>query len=163
MTPPYAFHTLKEYTEINLQKTVLWVFYATKTPPHIGISAQQAFFSLKSTGKDENIPTTRVLTTIHSKKIPTVLVEIDRPLSPIDLEKEYHNYQRISLGVNTCLSPIKKVFHCCSARQLSELLHMMHDQIKATAGTYLPATYRQLPSYSTADIENRIVQTSLLK
>ncbi|NBR15845.1 MAG: hypothetical protein EBU01_14895, partial [Crocinitomicaceae bacterium] len=33
----------------------LWILHADKIPPHIGISIDGQYFSLKAKGKDENI------------------------------------------------------------------------------------------------------------
>jgi len=156
----YSFPTLKHYNDINFIETVLWILNATKKPPHLGISTQKRFFSLKMNGKDENVSYNEILKIIHTKKIPTILIKINLKLSLKELENEYMLYSNIIQGKNTCLSPIKNVLKTPQANQLSELLYLLSDSINLTAGMYLPDNYNQLPSYSITEINMRIEHLS---
>ena len=49
----FRFENLSRLESISETNDVLiWIFHADKIPPHIGISSQGFFFSLKSNGKD---------------------------------------------------------------------------------------------------------------
>jgi len=158
MSVSYSFKTFKKHDEVNFHNTLIWIFYATKTPPHIGISTKERLFSLKVKGKDENIYTNRMLKTVQLKKIPTVIVELNNQLAIKKLKDEYILYDHITSGKNTCLTPIKNILKCTKAQQLSELLHFINERINICAGLHLPDNYNTLPNYSTTEINNRIEQ-----
>ena len=49
----FRFDNLSRLASISEENDVLiWIFHIDKIPPHIGISSQGVFFSLKSNGKD---------------------------------------------------------------------------------------------------------------
>ena len=62
-------------SEVQLLKSeltnrlILWVLHADKIPPHIGLSKNDQFYSLKVSGKDEGLPVRNVLQIIEKKNI----------------------------------------------------------------------------------------------
>jgi len=156
MSLSYSFPTLKHYRDIHFKETVIWVLYATKKPPHIGISTENYFFSLKISGKDENILCDKLITQIHKKSIPTVFIQLKTVVLLANLQGVFKSCAQIELGKTTCLSPIKTCLCEPQVQQLSDLLYRIEAQIEQTAGVYLPETYTQLPAYCPADIATRI-------
>ena len=49
----FRFQNLPRLASISeVDDVLIWIFHVDKIPPHIGISSQGVFFSLKSNGKD---------------------------------------------------------------------------------------------------------------
>ena len=59
------------------EKAYLWVWHADKIPPHLGLSTQSRYYSLKSNGKDQNVCFEKVIQLIDRKKIKTLAIELD--------------------------------------------------------------------------------------
>lgn len=156
----YSFEHIAGSSEIDFSNNVIWVFHADKIPPHIGFSAEQLFYSLKVSGKDEHLSTQSVSELIQRKKIPTLFIQLRSNKSLEDVQTAYEQFERAVFGSITCLTPIRNVFSQPEARQLSELLHRLEDQIEKVAGLYLPPGYKALPSYSIDDIHSYIQQLS---
>lgn len=102
----------------------LWVFHANKIPPHIGISKDGMFFSLKSSGVDMDLDTNKVFLTIQRKQIPSFIVEISCEQA-IELRSEFSKYSKTEVGKSTCLTPVKNVLNYSDALKLSELLNYL--------------------------------------
>jgi hypothetical protein len=136
----------------------LWIWNATKIPPHIGISNTNSYFSLKVKGKDMGLTTGVVFDLIQKKGIPTLIIEIKR--SPdIDLENVFNTYVRAESGRTSCLSPILDFFNLHGeVKFLFELLtHFEKNGVLGTVfGLNLPLDYKGIPQYGKAEIENRL-------
>ena len=59
--------------QISLDKTLLWVIHADKTPVHLGISSNGSYFSLKKNGKDEHLSIEILQELLTRKQIPTLV------------------------------------------------------------------------------------------
>lgn len=155
----YTFQHIGQVSEIDFSKNVIWVLHADKIPPHIGFSANNTFFSLKVSGKDENLNVQNVLGLIHRKKIPTLFIELNSAVSLQNIINRYSEYERAT-DVSTCLTPIKILLDEPQSVQLSDLLNRIENRIRRIAGIYLPENYTALPSYSTDEIHSYIKQLS---
>jgi hypothetical protein len=151
--------TLKE-EQILSQGTFLWIFHAHKIPPHIGISSNGIFFSLKANGKDERVNFQKVLNIIHTKKIATLFVEFTgNQIETIEIEDVFKRFSKAITGESTCLTP---VVECVLSEPrdliLKELLKLLVE--KKYMGTvfslHLDENYRGIPDYSREEIANRI-------
>lgn len=154
----YHFSTFQAIETIDFEQTVLWIFNADKIPPHVGISNSNQYFSLKANGKDENLSCSTLLNVVHRKRIPTILIELNKQISFDDIVKEFDKYSVAGINQTTCLTPISSLIDSGKSKQLSELLNNNRSLIKTTAGIYLPPDYRQLPSYSVEEIRSHIAQ-----
>lgn len=143
----------------QLQGVHLWILHADKIPPHIGISVDEHYFSLKAKGKDEAIAIQSMLQVIDKKKISTVLIQLKSNLTFEQVTIEYSKFER-ALGIETsCLVPIK---NCLNApkniQKLSELLHFLQDenQLLSVFGLHLINEYKGIKSYTIDEIQQRI-------
>lgn len=137
----------------------LWVWYANKIPPHIGCSINDKYFSLKVSGKDEDLDPQRVLDLIRKKRISFLLIEtqVDTDLNKV--QEVYGSYQRASENVS-CLQPILNIAGDPSGvNKLSDFItHLnIHDRIKCIFGLNLPDDYKGIPEYSLDDIKRRLL------
>lgn len=156
----YTFKHIGNPSEIDFSTNVIWVFHADKIPPHIGFSSENRFYSLKVSGKDEQLNVQQVLELIHRKKIPSLFIQLKTAISLQEVEKAYQKYQRAVYGSITCLTPIRELVQQTNARQLSDLLNRIDHAIETTAGIYLPENYTALPVYSIDEIYSYISELS---
>jgi hypothetical protein len=133
--------------------------HADKIPPHIGISVDGHYFSLKAKGKDEAIAIQSMLQVIEKKKISTVLIQLKSNLTFEQVRFEYSKFER-ALGLETsCLVPIK---NCLNAPQtiqkLSNLLQFLQEEnrLLSVFGLHLTNEYKGIKSYTIDEIQQRI-------
>ena len=137
----------------------MWVFHADKIPPHIGISLDGYFFSLKSSGVDIDLETSQVLRIIRNKRIPSFLIELSQKAISRHPKEVYETYSKVQAGVDTCLAPIKVILGIKNSTKLSELLIQLKEDgnIKRVFGCNSAQKLRGIKTYSTADITNRLL------
>ncbi len=145
----------------------LWVFHADKIPPHIGISKDGLYFSLKVSGKDENISVQKITKLLSTKKIPTLVIKTsENSIKNRQLETVFEKYQKANSDGLTCLTPITEIYF--SETQdliLLELLNLLNEAgvVETIFGINLPADYIGIPAYSRSDIKNRLYQLTHAK
>lgn len=155
----FKFSEIQFSKDYNFQtKTYLWVWHANKIPPHIGISSQDAYFSLKVSGKDVGLPCDRTLNRVLAKNISLVLIELKDVKSISEIQSVYENYHSAVPTISTCLTPIIEILGGDDVNQLSELLHKLaeNNTLGSVFGINLPEGYESLPDYSPSDIQYRL-------
>ncbi len=144
--------------EIELTSGIyLWVWHADKIPPHIGVSLGGHYFSLKSNGKDSNLPVGKVLEILTKKKIPSLLVQCDLQVESIQpFFKDYQSADGIDI---TCLTPL---IHLVFNDNRKITLHVLLDnlfqanKIKSIYAVHLTEDYKGLEEYDREVINQRI-------
>ena len=143
----------------DLDSLTIWVLHADKTPPHIGISVEDAFFSLKINGKDEALEVQSFVHIIHKKQIPTLAITLNTTLKHEHVKSVFSTFGS-KIGSNeTCLSPIVKLLTPqLNDLILIELLYELDkkEQIKSVYGFHLPKGYIGIPNYTRETIQQRI-------
>lgn len=140
----------------------LWVFHADKIPPHIGISKDGFYFSLKVSSKDENISVEKICKLLKTKKIPTLIIKTsENSIKNRQLETVFKKYKTANADELTCLTPITEIYF--SETQdliLIELLNLLNEAgvMETIFGINLPTDYKGIPAYSRQDIQNRLYQ-----
>lgn len=140
------------------QKCYLWVWHADKVPPHLGISVEGQYFSLKANGKDQGLSIAAVLTVLNKKQIKTVCFELDAEITLQNLELEFSKYTTTIPHKISCLEPIQNLLHIKAASQLNDLLLEleMRGQIKNTLGFNLPTGFKNFKRYTIEDVHARL-------
>ena len=144
------------------QGIFLWVFHADKIPPHIGISKDGYYFSLKVTGKDENIQVEKILKLLANKDIPTLIIKTSQNSIQIkELENVFSKYKTAEGEGLTCLTPITEIYF--SETQdliLIELLNLLDEAgvLETIFGINLTADFKGIPVYTRDDIQHRLHQ-----
>jgi hypothetical protein len=137
----------------------LWIIHTDKTPPHIGFSIDNHYFSLKANGKDNGISIDSILQIIQKKKIATVFVKLNCDVTFQETKLAFDAFD-IAKGLNSsCLVPIRNVLKAPnSISKLSELLHFLETQnmIYSVFGLHLSNDYKGIKSYTTTEIQQRI-------
>lgn len=138
----------------------LWVIHADKIPPHIGISKNGFYFSLKVSGKDEAIPVKKVLHLLNSKAIPTLILKTsENSIKFKELNTVFDKYTQAGINDFTCLTPITEIYF--SAPQdliLAELLNLLNEAgvLEEAHGFNLNADFKGILHYERKDIQNRL-------
>jgi len=149
----------RNFENVNQQKNLLWILHADKIPPHLGVSVDGLFFSLKVRGKDEFLPTNKLLSLIKSKKISTVLVELNISLKLEDLTDAYNQFDCANDLQSSCLMPIKElIIPSKKVNRLKDLLEILREKqfINRVFGLNLAKTYKGIPYYTAEQIELRL-------
>lgn len=142
-----------------MQGIFICVLHANKIPPHIGISENGSFFSLKINGKDEGIQIEKLLTILNKREIASLFIKLKK-CEIKSLANVFSNYEQIIPNKTNCLSPIVEVLKLESIfENISELLKFLDrkNNIESIFGLNLPNDYKGIPKYSKEEITNRIV------
>ena len=144
------------------QGIFLWVFHADKIPPHIGISKDGFYFSLKVSGKDEFVSVEKISKLLKTKKIPTLIIKTsENSIKNRQLETIFEKYQTANSDGLTCLTPIIEIYFSETKDLiLIELLNLLNEAgvMETIFGINLPVDYKGIPAYSRQDIQNRLYQ-----
>ena len=144
----------------DMNKSVfIWVWHADKVPPHIGLSIEGNYFSLKVNGKDELVPVEKVMHLLSKKKIASLFIELNTSLTLDIVTQSYADYTFAKKGSATCLTPIKRILsEDHSIDRLADLLELLEsrNEIANIFGLNLPSGYIGLQNYNASDISNRL-------
>lgn len=149
----------RNFSNVNLQKTLLWILHADKIPPHIGISVDGLFFSLKVRGKDEFMPTEKLVSLINYRKISSVLIELKLNYEISDVVNQFKHFERAVDLSSSCLVPIKElIVPGKKIDRLKGLLEILKEKelINGVFGLNLAESYAGIPYYTTEQIELRL-------
>ena len=149
---PFELHTF------DSERCFLWVLYADKIPPHVGISSNNCYFSLKYNGKDEYLHVDNVLKRLEQKKIKTLLFELTETISAGSIAEHFSAYSKTKTGHITCLHPVKETLHCNNVQTLKELLSALNNAqwIGSVKGINIDDTFQGIIDYSLQDIHDRL-------
>ncbi len=146
----------------------LWVLHADKVPPHIGISRNGLYFSLKVSGKDEAIPVRKVMQLLDKKAVPSLIIKTsENSILFKDLSLVFNKYTKAgipddyiqSVSKLTCLTPITEIYFSEPKDLiLSELLNLLNEAgvMETIYGTNLSPDFKGIPRYERKDIEKRL-------
>lgn len=149
----------RNFEKVNHQNTLLWILHADKIPPHIGISVNGFFFSLKVRGKDEFLPNFKLVNIINLKKILTIAIELNRDLLLEEVAIKYNQFDFAKDLESSCLVPIKELlFNGEKIERLKDLLDILKEKklMNKVFGLNLAETYKGVPHYTTEQIELRL-------
>ena len=93
--PNYVMNNIQSFSlERVLEGIVIWVLHADKIPPHIGISINGLFFSLKANGKDIAVPIENVLDVINRREITLLCFSLSDVLSEKRVADSFELYDK---------------------------------------------------------------------
>ena len=155
----FRFDNLSRLASISEENDVLiWIFHIDKIPPHIGISSQGVFFSLKSNGKDL-LETRYVNQVCNNKEIKMLKVKLRFNISSGYIERVYQEYTSATSAECSCLSPIKKALNMPKeVMKLSDLLKVLkeRDLITGWHSTNVSEQEAGIRAYDLFDIDARL-------
>jgi hypothetical protein len=136
----------------------LWIFHIDKTPPHVGLSVGEMFFSLKSNGRDE-VPTIKLVQTVEKKRIKCIVLNLRFSIGLGEVRRIFYSYDRAVSAKMSCLAPIKHVLNVSeNVLKLSELLSYLNDKnmMKEYHGFNVTESELGILSYGPEDIDKRL-------
>jgi hypothetical protein len=163
----------KSFKEEDLLKGLyIGVIYATRIPPHIGIITDKNYNSLTIKGQNINTPVNVLIKNTIIRKIPSLFIKTKpHPTFSEHYLKEHfitniQQFQRVDVGIATCLSPIKLFFNevydlqLDSVNYLYELLPILHSEglIESTTSLFVDEKSYELPIYTSKEINAGINQ-----
>lgn len=164
LTSNYYIADIKNVTSNQVPKSslLLWVWHADKIPPHIGISYNDCYYSLKANGKDEGISISLIESIVERKTIKTLCFEISDKLNCEDISSVFIGYNTTIPDKTTCLAPIKDILKNKSANQLVDLLTELYNSnsIRKVYGFNLNEGFKGIKNYSISDIHSRLQKLS---
>jgi hypothetical protein len=136
----------------------LWIWNPAGIPPHMGLSVESRYFSLKANGLDFNSNLIDLLEVISRKKLAVLAVELKLPLTNHDCEGAFSKFEKTIPHKITCLNPIKNTLSFPEVNKLSELLSSMseEDLIGKITSWNIEGNSIELAEYSTEDIHKHL-------
>lgn len=148
--------------DFAMNSSYLWIWNPADIPPHMGLSVDGRYFSLKANGLDLGSKLEDIIGLISRKKMPVLAVNLDHAFSVSDCVAEFSKYDKTIAHEITCLNPIKSVLNFEQAKKLSELLMEIEEkgiQGEITAWN-IDEDSIELAEYSTEDIHKYLVSLS---
>lgn len=142
----------------SFQHDLLWVINADSIPPHIGLSVNGQFFSLKYNGKDSGVPVERLVEIFRSKKIKVLLFKIGS-VDDILLNRVFSEFECTVPGQITCLQPIKEILKL-KADTIHDLLQELsvRNEIEAVYQLNIDKDFKGIPEYTLDDIYHHLLK-----
>ena len=155
----FSFNHLKYLQEYNGGDTLsLWIFHVDKIPPHVGISQDGFFYSLKSNGKDYSLENS-VFQIIENKSIKCVIVKLRNKLRKGGIQAVFDQYERAFSAEVSCLTPIKEILSLDKdIPKLSSLLVELESRnmIVGYCGFNVTKSECGILKYEVSDIDKRL-------
>lgn len=137
---------------------ILWVWNPDEIPPHVAISLNGIYFSLTVRGKE--IKTTdQLVRSVKRKKSKLLFVQVENSLSIDVLNTSFQSFDKAGVSNSTCSTPIFKSFNAPeTVTKLSEFLQFLKssEKINAYFSVNLPESFKEIPKYDLAMIQNKI-------
>jgi fumarylacetoacetate (FAA) hydrolase family protein len=157
--------------EVLLTKTFIFIYRASRIPPHIGIITGGKVYDITSVGPNLGLNVNDFYKTAKKRKTETLFVELNsnvesEELTPLIAEK-VRKYWKVSNGV-TCLSPVKEFItegygvDVSDAKFIFELLPKLYsiDLVKGVSQLNLNEKIKDgifsLITYTEKDVEDCI-------
>jgi len=159
LMPNYVMNNIQSFSlERVLEGIVIWVLHADKIPPHIGISINGLFFSLKANGKDIAVPIENVLDVINRREITLLCFSLSDVLSEKRVADSFELYDKTIPNKITCLNPIKNILKHDRPTKLVELLSLLEEEgrIINVFGLNILNDFSGIKDYDVADIHERL-------
>lgn len=156
----FIFDEIGVFNETTLlNSTCIWIIHANKIPPHLGLSVNGKFFSLKVKGKDENVDYKQLINIISNKQIGTFIISLKSTISLPDIENYFTNLTEINEIKPSCLTPINElIIPESKVKKISALLEKLKvkGEIASVFSLYLDKDFRGIRYYSEREIQERI-------
>lgn len=159
--PSYHFSSISDLSDVTILNNGLFlcVLHADKIPPHIGISINGLYYSLKAKGKDIALPVNEVFKVVERKKIATLFIDVKADISKMEIETVFSEFDKAIAYQTSCLSPLKQLFQLGSnVQKLSDFLLEIDQKkmIGSVNGLFIPSGYTQIPDYDVKEIHDRL-------
>jgi len=163
----------KKFNEDDLLKGLyIAVIHATRIPPHIGLITDGKYHSLTIKGQTLDTSVSALIKNTSQRRIPSLFIKIKphNTFSTIYLKEHFitniQQFQRVDIGVATCLSPIKLFFDevynipMDDINYLFELVPKLYSEelIENSSALFVDEKKYQLPVYTLSEINAGIAR-----
>ncbi len=159
-------------SEEKLHKgTFIFIFRASRIPPHIGVIVNGMLYDITSVGPNIDLSVTDFFNTALKRKTEVIFVELEQPEANVNLNQliteKVTQYWKVT-STTSCLSPIKdfinEVYHIkvSGAKFIFELLpvlfeqHLIKDVSQLNLSNKMVNNAFELTKYTERDIEKCI-------
>ena len=145
--------------EFAMNSPYLWIWNPSGIPPHMGLSIDGRYFSLKANGLDFDSELRDLVGVASRKRLAVLAVELNLELNIDDFKTEFSKFERTIAHEITCLNPIKNILGFPEVRKLSDLLMELDENksIGKITSWNLTQSSLELAEYSTEDIHKHLV------
>ncbi len=168
----YPIHITSEITAEKLQKGLfIFIFRATRIPPHIGVIANGRLYDITSVGPNIDLRVSDFYRTVLKRKTEVLFVELNQPNLNIDINQvmteKVREYWKVT-PETSCLSPIKDFIHdvygidVSASKFIFELLPVLYEKQLIDGVSQLNLSNKitnnafELTKYTEEDIEKCI-------
>ena len=139
------------------QGTFLWVIHADKIPPHIGLSIDGRFYSLKAKGVDFDRDAALMLQVIKTKAIKTLFYRLPQ-MDIVQVQEMFNRFTTATSDNATCLQPIKELVNDAVSPTIHGLLETLaeREQLSEVFGLNIDSSFTGIHDYTLADIHQRL-------
>lgn len=148
---------VQDLSSWNKTSLSIWILYANRIPPHLGISDSSGYFSLKVNGKDEALDHDSILELVRRKNIPTLVYSLKQS-DYLPLSLVFSSHQVADGQFATCLFPLREVCGVVGAETIHDLLKYfdVNQLVDAVYGVHLPENFKGISEYSLEDVIKHI-------
>lgn len=146
-------------SSLNEEGLFLWIWNPEYKSPHIGVSINGEYFSLKKEAKQEEVDVVKILSMISRKEKPILFVELKPIVSKLQIQEAFKDYSSCEVDECSCSLPILNLFGVDKENAiLFDLLNKLNENsiIKAYFQMHLVDKFDTIPSYSYADVHNNL-------
>jgi hypothetical protein len=112
----YPIHITSSITEEKLQKgTFLFIYRATRIPPHIGIITNGLLYDITSVGPNIDLAVSNFYKTAVKRKTEVLFVELNLPEAETNkiISEKVNKHWKVTVSTS-CLAPVKEfLFEVC--------------------------------------------------
>ena len=131
----YKIHITSEISLEKLQQGLfIFIFRASRIPPHIGVIANGKLFDITSIGPNIDLNVDDFYCTVLKRKTEVVFIELQPVVnSDVIISEKVKYYWKVT-STTSCLNPIKDFLNeiyqidVAKARFIFELLPMLHEK-----------------------------------
>ncbi|MBU2018357.1 MAG: hypothetical protein KJ941_01815 [Bacteroidetes bacterium] len=137
-------------------KMVLWIWNPHQKPPHIGLSIDKKYFSLRFNKLEHSVEIEHVTKKVTRSQIPLILIELNLTRSEKFIENTFSKYKSCYENECSCLLPILQSLKVEEEKfLLRDLLKLLQERnnIVRKFSINLPHHWSDIPVYSSQDVQ----------
>ncbi len=155
----YPINKIESIDIEKLRKGIfLWAFHVDKIPPHVGISIDGFYFSMKVSDCDFKLEVETVYQAIQRKKIPSFVVPFKNVGTLGELQDIFREYGSKIREGESCMTPVLQFLGEKEELLLEELLTKLFqlEKMDVVFGLNLSIDYQRIPYYTFDQVQIHI-------
>ena len=155
-------YPLNKINTIEIEKLrkgiFLWAFHVDKIPPHVGVSIDGVYFSMKFSDCDFKLDVDTVYQVVQRKKIPAFIIPLKNRGTLDNLQTIFSEYGSKIKDGESCMTPVLRFLGEDEELLLEELLtHLFHsEKLEVVFGLNLASDFKGIPFYTFNQVQLHI-------